>query len=717
MRRILPFLALFFCAIPLRATSTISYVSGCTPNAGTSCTLASAMTKSNWGNLMVAVAYRSNSATAPTLATGWTSAKSTTGNTNAIRIGWKLSNGTETTCGTWANATATDCRVYSGNDVHVGTTTSGTTGSSTTISDPTFTLTQTNGSSWVACANGAATATNVDAAPSGLTLRSGTTLDNYGFVDTNGGVTSFAAHTLTVSPTGVWASACIEILSAFAGQGVSGITSQARHSYWSTITSEPCTSPCDFTIPVHPPASGANNFLRVVWTWSYASTAPTVSNIYCNSDTGHATWTFTQAADSPVLDTGDDTDAFDYYIDGAAAGCTSVTIVAATALWNNMAAAYDEYSGIATSGAVDTAVGQLCSGCGPASATSGALTTGTSGDVISMFCTQAGLAAGFNTSTNIFAPAGATFRFSDIGFAIADYSLVQTTAGAITPYMNIVGVASGQNFICMSMALKTSAGAGTVPTGVDVISQANYTNGDTTPTNFQLHILNANDAVIIVGNNAIGGMGAQWSSISDLLGNSLTSYQNSGSNPNTPAFAVVCTALAGDDYFTLAGTANGGNGTYTALEVTGLTNSSATACVDSTVGYDYANGTTWTTTSTYAAAPNLTPAVTNELILAQINWGTGPGTAVTAPTGALYDYPLFTGETDLDFQTEGGAMGYLFAPNTNAESWTWTNTNNASWGAAAMAFLPASGGGTTIIPALPLLGVGVGDRPEPSVVQ
>src|SRR6202021_3833868 len=99
--------------------------------------------------------------------------------------------GSETTCGTWTNATQTFCQVYKGGwiggqtlgGILAASTPSGTTGATTTISYPTFTLTNPLSTSWVVCAGGAISATNADVAPTGLTLRSGTAVTNIAFAD------------------------------------------------------------------------------------------------------------------------------------------------------------------------------------------------------------------------------------------------------------------------------------------------------------------------------------------------------------------------------------------------------------------------------------------------------------------------------------------------------------------------------------------------------
>lgn len=66
------------------------------------------------GDLLVIIAYRDGSNTAPSLPSGWTNAYTATGsNTNSHRVGYKIATGDNSeSSGTWANASTTFCIVF-----------------------------------------------------------------------------------------------------------------------------------------------------------------------------------------------------------------------------------------------------------------------------------------------------------------------------------------------------------------------------------------------------------------------------------------------------------------------------------------------------------------------------------------------------------------------------------------------------------------------------
>ena len=101
------------------------------------------------GDLFLVFAYRDGSLTAPTLASGFTSVNTSSGNTNSFRVGRKFAASSSETVGTWTNATSLILIVLRG--VNTSTPTGGTntsTGSSSTITYNSLTLSNAAGSSW-----------------------------------------------------------------------------------------------------------------------------------------------------------------------------------------------------------------------------------------------------------------------------------------------------------------------------------------------------------------------------------------------------------------------------------------------------------------------------------------------------------------------------------------------------------------------------------------
>jgi hypothetical protein len=176
------------------------------------------------GDLILIFAYRS-ATTAPSLAAGYTTPATggtVSANAQSLRVAYKIADGTESgaSSGTFTNASIVIAEVYR-NVGSVGTTASATNAASTTTNIPTITLTKTDGTSWVAAFAGSKQATS-QSTPSGTTLRAtqvGTTLIAIG-ADTNGGVTSWAAHTSTAGSSVVGCGASVELVAANAAPTV-----------------------------------------------------------------------------------------------------------------------------------------------------------------------------------------------------------------------------------------------------------------------------------------------------------------------------------------------------------------------------------------------------------------------------------------------------------------------------------------------------------------
>ena len=191
----------------------ISHV-GSQGNAGTTVTIPAHQI----GDLILIFAYRGGNNTAPTVpAAGgtvptWTIIGTASGgNTNSSRLHYAVATATNTTSGTWTNATELIAVVYRGTRRPGGNNNAGSTG--TSISYPAVTMQRSNNTSWVAGFAGHRTATNVQGAPSGMTNRTstGTEAANH---DTAGTVSSWSATSVTVNASSGWRARTVELLDA-----------------------------------------------------------------------------------------------------------------------------------------------------------------------------------------------------------------------------------------------------------------------------------------------------------------------------------------------------------------------------------------------------------------------------------------------------------------------------------------------------------------------
>ena len=88
--------------------------------------------------------------------------------------------------------------------------------------------------------------------------------------------------------------------------------------------------------------------------------------------------------------------------------------------------------------------------------------------------------------------------------------------------------------------------------------------------------------------------------------------------------------------------------------------------------------------------PIITPTGTNELVIATMGIGDGPGLGLAsgAPSGVVWDLTTYTGEEDTDLMENADAQAHLYSTTTAAEHWNWaiTSNGNNSCSAEAVAF-------------------------------
>lgn len=165
------------------------------------------------GDLILVFAYRDAVNTAPALPGGFTSLGATGGNSNSSRIGYKIAASSAETSGTWTNATQIAVEIYRGvAAVGVGAVIGG--GNNVNpVTYPALTLNDTSGRSWLVGFVGHRSANDVSTAPSGMTPRNS---DGSGPMvaahDTNGGVSSWTAQTVTASTSAAYRTWVVEVI-------------------------------------------------------------------------------------------------------------------------------------------------------------------------------------------------------------------------------------------------------------------------------------------------------------------------------------------------------------------------------------------------------------------------------------------------------------------------------------------------------------------------
>ncbi len=166
------------------------------------------------GDLILIFAYRDGSNAVPTAPTAggtvptWTQIGSSGGNTNSSRFHYATATATNTTSGTWTNATELICLVYRG--ATVGASVGGSGAATTIVNYPALSLQRADNTSWVVGVAGHRTATNVELAPGAMVnrARSGTEAAGH---DTNATVTTWASTNVTVNASSAYRSWVVEL--------------------------------------------------------------------------------------------------------------------------------------------------------------------------------------------------------------------------------------------------------------------------------------------------------------------------------------------------------------------------------------------------------------------------------------------------------------------------------------------------------------------------
>lgn len=192
----------------------ISYVGGA--NGTTSATLPSFQS----GDVAIVFAFRDGSTTNPTVPTGWTNITNTAdGTTCSASVGWRRLVYTDTTTGTWTNATRVVVVVYRACEPFItpvggGANSAGTTN---TVTYAAVTMSRADGTSWVVGLGGhrSVDTTINSASITGMTARTSGVDANAEAAawDTNGGVSSWSSTNQTITGTASgWVTRTVELL-------------------------------------------------------------------------------------------------------------------------------------------------------------------------------------------------------------------------------------------------------------------------------------------------------------------------------------------------------------------------------------------------------------------------------------------------------------------------------------------------------------------------
>jgi hypothetical protein len=225
--------------------------------------------------------------------------------------------------------------------------------------------------------------------------------------------------------------------------------------------------------------------------------------------------------------------------------------------------------------------------------------------------------------------------------------------------------AGSDRFGCASVALK-AASAGTAPSGMRIVHVLHQSNQIPSAGAWRVQFPSSGN--LIVGTVQEPGL-VPISSITDTQSNRWVSAATGGD----AQIWYVNNATADPNLKLTVNITGSPQGiTFLLYDIAGADTSAYDGAVHNSGGAP--GGTTTVGTSLGAVA--ITP-VSLGLTIARTSFGTGPssGLASGSPTGAVFDYVHYTGETDLDTMDNADFAAHVFNTDLSTETWNITLSN------------------------------------------
>jgi hypothetical protein len=375
---------------------------------------------------------------------------------------------------------------------------------------------------------------------------------------------------------------------------------------------------------------------------------------------------------------------------GAAGGTDTITINVGSAniqpvqfdvtFWQNINTS-SPANGSHCAGSLSPAGGGLIS---PGSFTPTTNNDASGGNVIWNYTPICSLVAGSNPSSWA-AASGFTLLNGDIiwanniGFPEASQYYVQTTSAAVTPSITATGD-TADCFNSASVALAVANGGASAPSTVHVakiIHEAYITFSSPGTQKVQFPTMGNLRVATFTWANGCPGAGAGCiGSLSSSDGCAWTlQIPNGGAGI---AYAQNCSPCP---TCTLNLVYTGGQQLPQAsFRLYDVQNAGA-ASFQNIVGNQGPCGTSVTD------SPTITPSgASSGLMIAALGNGNGPITAVTSPSGAVFDLWTYAGQTDSDLADNADASSHLYYSSAATQNWNYTKTNGNDqcyWAAAA----------------------------------
>jgi hypothetical protein len=365
-----------------------------------------------------------------------------------------------------------------------------------------------------------------------------------------------------------------------------------------------------------------------------------------------------------------------YVLCGTAAGNETITVGLGS---STLPFEYtvSEFNNVATRGCVDGAVGGAnLAPSGSAAINPGTITPATNNDangghVIWNYTALSSIANG--NPTDWVPASGFTLLDGDIawvdkqGFPHASQWYLQPTNATVTPNMTSTGD-TVDTFNSVSVALLVAGGGGSMPSGIHINKVLHQSWTGLSGGNLTLQLPATGNLRVLAFPAPVAGL--KINSFSDSEGGAWTLEQTGGDSAQ----------------IWFSGNRSANPNLLVTLHTSGASDTNSVRFYDvqgaSTTPFDVAAGTdsTLCTSGTINNQPTITTTGPNELVIATMGDGIGPGLGLAAgsPTGAVWDLTTYSGEVDNDLMENADAVGHVYTTAGGVENWNWTITVQSS---------------------------------------
>ncbi len=379
------------------------------------------------------------------------------------------------------------------------------------------------------------------------------------------------------------------------------------------------------------------------------------------------------------------------YVCGAATGTSVVTVAFSNSIVNGDVTqfSYDEVSGIATSSCGD---GNSGANGSQGTLNPGSITTTSNGDMIFTFgiCSSGSTESG--NQAGVVMPDDTSAKIAENDFdQFMSMVRVQASAGEINPtvYANAQDVnnTGGMYWNIVAQAFKASSGAGTQPSGIQVVTDMHFVNWDVLGWN---PLPSNGNAIVFSTSNPSSGW--RMTNLTDNYGTSYTrtSYSDATVDPQQYSACLGSNVSARDRIFSYTPDVH-----QTHVEIytiAGAKNSSETGCIGTTVNH-YAGTQGLTSNDNIVGDPVIRPTINSggySVIIATSYVGTGPPTAmcvsggVTPPSctgqsaGVVFNSIYATGMTDPSSWSTGDPFEFFYTNSTSSRSMDYLMGNGTA---------------------------------------